>query len=1162
MFAHGLDQSAMEWINKGKDEVMEAEPSSQEKFEYELISRSSPYLRNGRNYLSPKTLPSLKFHSGLLGKHSMSTLDLSESDEQTVSNDSDDDGDESVASAPYDLDSYYTEHDQEFSPKPILFDNEDTISVQSKHVRCRPGPLINRGSSMLNLKVELPNATNRYSDVGLEKQREYFMTPDSGGHSLVNANPHSAQDTPINHSRFYDCGDLGTPSAPPVAADAEIECEPDDDERHETVMDDATMNELTRNGLYTTGVGDCYEEIKQDLLEPKADISEDVDFYENGQNALQTLVAYDACIRLCLHAWANGCPDAPEFLRDECLILRKAFGLNKLLLHPQGMQTEKDGVPKSREETCCRKQDIVLSKIRVEVKKLRIIPRRKFESSYSSRGSLYIQTGAKYVRHVSSLVKTSINSLMNSSLSLASEEPMSCLFLLKSSMEDSQMDDGSAICLHPGTGDYHDFFPESLGDVLLIEVRDSKQMTQGQALIPLSLIAESQSDKVRWWPIYHSEHECIGKIQLFIASSVPDEEGKHMKTSPVVETLAYDMLLGAAMRAQNFHSSNLCLYGPWKWLLSEFADYYGVSESYTKLRYLLYVMKVATPTKDCLELILDLLVPVVKARGEKTLNRQEKSLLLECEVQVESLLANVFENYKSLDEHPATDFSDSLILVPQTAPLALAPAVQIYTLLHDILSEGAQSILQKYLQTAAQKRCRRHMLEADEFMSSNPENILTDPISISTAYMKMKNLCINIGKEILADIKINNQHILPSSIDLSKITATIYSSELSKRLKRFLAACPPSGPFPHVNKLLAATSDFERDLETWKLSPIEGGVDSKDLFHNYIMVWVQEMQLELLDLCKAEKTPFVGLSTNLSTSPFAEDMYSKIKDMLTQYEIVISRWPHYSLVLENAVAVIERAILKALERQYCDILAPLKDSIQKKLGMQVQKLARRQSATLYVVPNQLGTFLNTVKRIVEVLHSQVEDLLKSWASCLPTIDGKKLSSGEQMNGIAVLLKTKYKNYMQALVAKLHSNIQANRNTQLKRILEETQDSDSEAEVRERMLMLKSQLIDSISNLHEVFPSQIFVALCRGFWDRMGQIVLRFLEGRKENRVWYRGSSYALGILDEIFASQMQRLQGNALHEKDIEPPRSVLEARSILCRDSPNVTNSSNYFYV
>lgn len=40
------------------------------------------------------------------------------------------------------------------------------------------------------------------------------------------------------------------------------------------------------------------------------------------------------------------------------------------------------------------------------------------------------------------------------------------------------------------------------------------------------------------------------------------------------------------MRAQNFHSRNLWLSGPWKWLLTQFADYYEVSKSYTKLRYL------------------------------------------------------------------------------------------------------------------------------------------------------------------------------------------------------------------------------------------------------------------------------------------------------------------------------------------------------------------------------------------------------------------------------------------------------------------------------------------------------------------------------------------------------------------------------------------------
>ena len=66
-------------------------------------------------------------------------------------------------------------------------------------------------------------------------------------------------------------------------------------------------------------------------------------------------------------------------------------------------------------------------------------------------------------------------------------------------------------------------------------------------------------------------------------------------------------------------------------------------------------------------------------------------------------------------------------------------------------------------------------------------------------------------------------------------------------------------------------------------------------------------------------------------------------------------------------------------------------------------------------------------------------------------------------------------------------MQANRNTRLKRILEETREEDGEAEVRERMQMLSSQLIDSISNLHEVFTSHIFIATCRGYWDRMGQV---------------------------------------------------------------------------
>ncbi|KAF6163482.1 hypothetical protein GIB67_029331, partial [Kingdonia uniflora] len=85
--------------------------------------------------------------------------------------------------------------------------------------------------------------------------------------------------------------------------------------------------------------------------------------------------------------------------------------------------------------------------------------------------------------------------------------------------------------------------------------------------------------------------------------------------------------------------------------------------------------------------------------------------------------------------------------------------------------------------------------------------------------------------------------------------------------------------------------------------------------------------------------PWSEVTTNHSTSPFADDMYEKIKDFLIEYEVV--------------VAIVKRAVIKALEKQYNDILTPLKDSIPKKLGFHVQKLTRRQSTTLYSVPNQI-----------------------------------------------------------------------------------------------------------------------------------------------------------------------------------------------------------------
>ncbi|KAK7299810.1 hypothetical protein RJT34_10638 [Clitoria ternatea] len=1205
MFTEGLDESAIEWIKQGSQQVQVEDPPIRirspltEKPTTDRFPRSPLFA--SANTLNSPVLPPSKFHSSLLPPRNL--VDDSDENDSTSSLPDDANFSEDELSAPTNLDFY--DDEQLFAcklPKPP-----------------RNG-ILKYGLANENLTIQVPNSGRRFTDgaLGFNQHVQRKLTPGPAVH--LQKHVHLRND-PV---------ELGTPSAPPIidagfSVERDSECSVNNDptdhgswpSRESLDFDgrksESSIEQKPNTVAKVMEIGERVDKTFTDDTDRQTpylphyntrctQASTFISIYKfinirwlpalldtwftkvificclplmacylgscNSQYAWQTLITHDACIRLCLQAWAKGCTEAPEFLKDECLALRSAFGLHDFLLQPRGIKTTEGRNTRNSEQTVPLKMNKVVGKIRVEVKKLRIIRRRKPKSANSQRGSIYMQTGVEYVRHVSSLVKNGINSMKSASFSLASEEPLHCVIQLKSTTEENESEPCSANVLRPGSGDYHDFFPLSQGDALIVEVQDSKKAVHGEARIPILSLNDNPSDRIRWWPIYQDERECVGKIQLCIGSTMTSDEKNHIKSSAVVETQAYDILLEGAMRAQLFHSRNLRLNGPWKWLLDAFADYYGVSNSYAKLRYLSHVMNVATPTKDCLELVRELLEPLIKARNERSLTRQERSILSDCETQIEGLIATVFENYKSLDENSPTGLTDHVGPAFDSAAPALDPAVQVYTSLHDILSLDAQTILRNYLQTAARKRCRKHMMETDEYVSSSTEGYLMDTITISTAYLKMKNLCVSVRNEIQADIKIHNQHtihgqhIFPSSIDLTNITAAVYSTELCKRLRTFLSALPPSSPQAHVNELLVATADFERDLESWNISAVQGGVDSRNLFHNYIMVWIQDMQLGLLDLCKAEKMPWAGVTTNHSTSPFAEEMYEKIKDNLIQYEVVISRWPQYSLYLENAVANVERAIVKSLEKQYNDILTPLKDSIPKRLHLQVQKLARRQSATVHVVPNQLGIFLNTIKRILDVLHCRVEETLNSWASCLPAMGDKKALFGEQMNAITVLLRTKYKTYLQAIIANLVNNIQANRNTKLKRILEETTEADGEAEVRERMQLLNSQLIDFISNLHEVFTSQIFTAICRGLWDRMGQIILKFLEGRKENRMWYNGSSYALGILDDTFASQMQRLRGNALQEKDIEPPRSVVEARSILCKDTANATDPSNYFFI
>uniref|UniRef100_A0A0D9VLB5 MHD1 domain-containing protein n=1 Tax=Leersia perrieri TaxID=77586 RepID=A0A0D9VLB5_9ORYZ len=775
------------------------------------------------------------------------------------------------------------------------------------------------------------------------------------------------------------------------------------------------------------------------------------------------------------------------------------------------------------------------------VRRIQTLPQLPANSSFSKHSLAYMQASAQYIKQVSGVLKVGVTTLRNSSSYETPQETYSCQLRLKSSPEDD------LVPMQPGSGETHVFFPDSLGDDLIIDVSDSKGKPCGRVVAQVATMSEESADKLRWWSIYREpEHELVGRIQLYIHYTTAADDN-NAKYGSVAETVAYDIVLEVAMKAQHIQQRNLILHGPWKWLLTEFALYYGVSDAYTKLRYLSYIMDVATPTADWLNLVHELLLPVLmKTQGTAALSHQENRILGEVEEQIEQTLAMVFENYKSLDESLPSGLAEEFRPPTGLAACALEPAIKLYSLLHD---------------AAARKRSRRYMLETDEYVAGNSEGIRVDLVTFTTAYQKMKSLCCNLRNEIFTDIEIHNQHILPSFVDLPNLAASIYSVELSNRLRAFLVACPPTGPSSPVADLVIATADFQKDLASWNICPIKAGVDAKELFHLYIVLWIEDKRRTLLENCRMDKVKWSGVRTQHMTTPFVDEMYDLLKNTLTEYEVIICRWPEYIFVLENAIADVEKAVIESLEKQYGDVLAPLKDCIApKKFGLKyVQKLTKRNSVVPYTVPEDLGILLNTMKRLLDVLRPRIESHLKSWSSCIPN-GGNTTAIGERLSEVTVTLRAKFRNYMQAVVEKLSENTRMQNTTKLKKIIQDSKELVMESDIRSRMQALKDQLVEVINHVHKVSEVHVFVAICRGFWDRMGQDVLSFLENRKENRAWYKGARVAVSVLDDTFASQMQQLLGNSIQQKELEPPRSIMEVRSILCKDAPRQKNSSFYY--
>nr|GEY61914.1 mammalian uncoordinated homology 13, domain 2 [Tanacetum cinerariifolium] len=177
-----------------------------------------------------------------------------------------------------------------------------------------------------------------------------------------------------------------------------------------------------------------------------------------------------------------------------------------------------------------------------------------------------------------------------------------------------------------------------------------------------------------------------------------------------------------------------------------------------RIKYLSYVMDVATPTADCLNVIFDLFSPV-KIKSNDTLSSLELRMLVSLSDQIEETIALVFVNYKSLDE--SSPSGDTSIKSGSISP-AIDPALKLYYLLHDIESPEAKMQLHKYFQTAVQKIMGKYLIETDEYVSGSGRKSTVDQSSYTIGYRKMKSLVINVRNEIVSDIEMHDKQVLPT----------------------------------------------------------------------------------------------------------------------------------------------------------------------------------------------------------------------------------------------------------------------------------------------------------------------------------------------------------------------------------------------------------------
>eukprot|EP00198_Chlamydomonas_reinhardtii_P008734 XP_001698071.1 predicted protein [Chlamydomonas reinhardtii] len=441
-----------------------------------------------------------------------------------------------------------------------------------------------------------------------------------------------------------------------------------------------------------------------------------------------------------------------------------------------------------------------------------------------------------------------------------------------------------------------------------------------------------------------------------LAHVAPDGTGVETVNKNTLRTnacLAYDTSLAAALEATGCGRHKLEVEGPWDWLLREFAAYFGVRSYYCILAHLRWVLKpgVATISSMCLDVIARELKPLLEQSLLRGLTTHEATLLEGVKKAVEMLLEVAFENYYALgDDQPSREGGDTprgATGAPAWRPTVLMASFRLFRVMKDVFLPSDQDWLNTRFRIAAKKRW--HFLECNcgydqmrgmgsaqqQPRPAGPTKLGYNVNQFDSYYKMAEKMGMAIRSDLEFDMFLQKQpDLLPSTLNLPRITAEEYMANFVEILRNMLHRGPPQVPSVAAVDLLVATAQLQRYLqETQLYMPRQhpGHLDAMELWKPHVMFWIEnsrrglnghcgkleaEAKLTAAHLARVDVAKMPGMIEGIegAVAPLVHDMLDRTWSELMLYERVVKNWPLFGPHLEAALCDVLRTVQGSLNR--------------------------------------------------------------------------------------------------------------------------------------------------------------------------------------------------------------------------------------------------------